>query len=221
MKRLIILAILSAVITAAHAQLTVTLTGPTGSCETRIINTSVAGGSGTYMYIYSLDAGETGPPVASANVPSFTIDPQPLKTTTYRVVVVDLVSGATGTNTITFQQNTNLDPPVYMSNAITPNGDGVNDVWYVHNVNYLNDLTMPIGATQYQLQIVNSIGNYVLNTSGTNVNGLVTSQVYWNGRLHNAGARVPANATYFYTLTLYNCQYPSGKIYSGWIYVNY
>jgi len=40
--------------------------------------------------------------------------------------------------------------------------------------------------------------------------------IYWNGKVNNVGSTAP-RGTYYYTLTLYNCKYRSGKVYKKYV----
>ena len=75
---------------------------------------------------------------------------------------------------------------VQIANIITPNNDGVNDVWSVPNLTAL-------GGT---VSVFDRAGNMVYESSKQTPNG-----DFWTGRLYNNGQQVMA-ATYFYVLTL-------------------
>jgi gliding motility-associated-like protein len=73
-----------------------------------------------------------------------------------------------------------------ISKAITPNGDGVNDTWWVTNIEKFTNNTVTV---------VDRWGNKVYQSTGYN-----NSDVQWNG-LGLSGTRIPVG-TYFYTLEI-------------------
>jgi len=88
---------------------------------------------------------------------------------------------------------------INISEAVTPNGDGINDTWMIYNIeNYPNN----------QVFIYNRYGEEVYRKKGY----LNT----WNGRKQgNTGKALPDNTAYFYQLDLDG----NGTIdYKGWIY---
>ncbi len=88
---------------------------------------------------------------------------------------------------------------INISEAVTPNGDGINDTWMIYNIeNYPNN----------QVFIYNRYGEEVYRKKGY----LNT----WNGRKQgNTGKSLPDNTAYFYQLDLDG----NGTIdYKGWIY---
>ncbi|WP_298948890.1 gliding motility-associated C-terminal domain-containing protein [uncultured Polaribacter sp.] len=88
---------------------------------------------------------------------------------------------------------------INISEAVTPNGDGINDTWMIHNIeNYPNN----------QVFIYNRYGEEVYRKKGY----LNT----WSGRKQgNTGKALPDNTAYFYQLDLDG----NGTIdYKGWIY---
>lgn len=207
------------------AQLTLTVTGAGTGCNNRIINSTATGGSGTYMYIYSLAAGQSGPAILSENTPNYTVNPQPLEETTYMVVVVDLVTAQSAAKTVTLPPTTNIEPALQIYNAFTPNGDGINDIWFPRNANDLTNDDAYLGIDRFELLIVNQFGNPVCTwNSALFPNGVKVQELFWNGRINNVGGLVPPNSTYYYNLKVYNCLYPypsSPKEYTGWVYLNY
>ena len=88
---------------------------------------------------------------------------------------------------------------INISEAVTPNGDGINDTWMIYNIeNYPNN----------QVFIYNRYGEEVYRKKGY----LNT----WSGRKQgNTGKALPDNTAYFYQLDLDG----NGTIdYKGWIY---
>lgn len=112
-------------------------------------------------------------------------------------------------------------------NILTPNGDGVNDVWFVADEN--NPLCA-FNIMGFELDIYkgeNAWGNNVLSmhensdyccaftSPGPGQPGY--SSIYWNGRVQNTGSQV-IDGVYVYTLKLIGC-HGVEKWYSGQITV--
>jgi len=100
-----------------------------------------------------------------------------------------------------------IDACDYVANSFTPNGDGVNDTFYIPAVmNYPN----------FELHIYNRYGNVVYDYK----NEGRTSPIWWDGRSRNSlnvlDNILPA-ATYFYTI--YFNDGTDKKPESGWIYL--
>ncbi|HET6244441.1 MAG: gliding motility-associated C-terminal domain-containing protein [Bacteroidetes bacterium] len=75
-------------------------------------------------------------------------------------------------------------PRIVIPNAFTPNGDGVNDVWQIHFINYYPDCV---------IDIYNRWGQKVFRSKGYEQNE------EWDGS--SLGVELPAS-TYFYTIDL-------------------
>jgi gliding motility-associated-like protein len=100
-----------------------------------------------------------------------------------------------------------IDACDYVANSFTPNGDGVNDTFYIPAVaNYPN----------FELHIYNRYGNVVYDYK----NEGRTSPIWWDGRSRNSlnvlDDILPA-ATYFYTI--YFNDGTDRKPESGWVYL--
>lgn len=105
---------------------------------------------------------------------------RPTKKTTYKVVI----SSGTGCNIVRTIDINVLDDykTLQPNNMITPNGDGVNDVWVVKNIDvYPNN----------ELKIVDRAGRLVYSQNGYNNT--------WDGTLN--GVRLPED-TYYYVLNI-------------------
>jgi hypothetical protein len=218
---------------AVNAQLTVVATSNVGgatNCSPRVINTTVSGGSGTYQYIYGFAPGFSGT-ITSASTPTYTISPAPTAPTTYRVIVIDLVTSAIAFTDVAVGPQLVGEPNVFIPNVFTPNGDGINDLWTVTDAakNQQNPaVPHPINGYKYELVIVTSGGGTVYTsiqsadvaTDGiSSIFGIDTRQISWAGTIRDSNnnlVMVP-NGTYFYSLIIYNCSYPSGKTYTGYI----
>lgn len=111
-----------------------------------------------------------------------------------------------------------LDLPI--PNVFTPNGDGVNDLWRIMDLDHPQ---CAYGATEFELEIRNRWGDlvYQLNESDPASDGLtccpfvspsyltenVTPSISWNGVINSGlgSGQMVSDGTYFYTLSLTGC----------------
>lgn len=115
----------------------------------------------------------------------------PGSTTTYYLVVSNNGCSDTAEVTVVVTQ------PINVPNTFTPNGDGVNDLWEIRNIeNYPN----------CKVTVYDRWGQKVFNTVGySNTNA-------WNGTNH--GLSIPA-AVYYYVIDLNSGASKDGDIFSG------
>jgi hypothetical protein len=111
----------------------------------------------------------------------------------------------------------------FIPNIITPNGDGKNDFWYIHDK---NNPFCAFNAQGFYLEIINRWGVIVKSSSfsgnsccpftapSTN-NQIPHSSIYWDGKTN--GGNFVSNGTYSYVLTLISCN--QQKVLSGYITV--
>ena len=92
------------------------------------------------------------------------------------------------------------DEDVLVSEAITPNGDGVNDTWTIINIDRHPNAV---------ITVFNRLGNEVFRTTGYNND--------WNGVYKDRSERLPAGS-YYYQIDLEN---DGSADFSGWIYITY
>ncbi|MEO8886316.1 MAG: gliding motility-associated C-terminal domain-containing protein, partial [Mucilaginibacter sp.] len=115
----------------------------------------------------------------------------PTQDITYTLYVTSQQGCFTVSDDIAIKVNANITP----TNTITPNGDGINDVWNIP------------GLSTYPSCVVNIYNRYGKL--------LFTSLGYakaWDGKYNNA---VVPSGTYYYTIDLKN----GSKVISGWIAV--
>jgi gliding motility-associated-like protein len=88
---------------------------------------------------------------------------------------------------------------INVSEAITPDGDGVNDTWFINNIqNYPNN----------SVKVYNRWGDLIFSRK--------SYQNDWNGSYSNNGSNTPDASSYYYQIDLDG----NGSIdYDGWIYI--
>ncbi len=105
----------------------------------------------------------------------------PQNTTTFVVIVTD-ANGCSNSDTITVYVNKKPETQLVIYNTFTPNGDGINDTWYIEGIeNYPNNFVV----------IYNRDGMKVYEKKGYNNE--------WDGKYY--GNDLPA-ATYYFVLNL-------------------
>jgi gliding motility-associated-like protein len=158
-----------------------TITGPEERCGVTQVQLTLNGSLGTQIqWQYSPDA-TTWTPIAGANANSIQYTASAIVSVDYiRVEVVDAFGKCpqyTSVYTVT-TDTCRAALPVRIANALTPNGDGSNDVFYIENIErYPNN----------RIIIYNRWGNQVYTATGYNND--------WDG------ADLP-EATYYYILEL-------------------
>lgn len=131
-------------------------------------------------------SGSGGVPIWTPNyflnsATSFTTLASPILTTTYVLTVTDTISNCFATDDVIIT----VDPLKFeenIANIITPNGDGVNDTWYIEKIKYFPN---------NEVYIYNIYGQQVYEKKGYNNEWDAT----YNGNLLNDG-------TYYYVLKL-------------------
>ena len=88
---------------------------------------------------------------------------------------------------------------INISDALTPNGDGINDIWMIYNIeNYPNNT----------VRVFNRWGNEVFSAEGY--------RNTWNGHYKNRSQSLPESSSYYYQIDLDG----NGIIdYDGWLYI--
>lgn len=182
------------------------------SC-TRTLTANVSNGSGNYSYQWSLTAPGVPFP-GSDNTRSVSVALN--VTTDFIVHVRDVSTGATGSSSVTVPRVLLGDYDFFTPNIFTPNGDDINDTWFVADA---DKGFGAINAYRYELSISNTNGISVFSKSETitvgNI-GLKGGDIEWNGRVNGTGSIVP-NGTYTYRLRLYNCS--GNQLIQGFIQV--
>ena len=145
-----------------------------------IVITEVVGG--TAPYTYTLNPGGT----------QFTPEFTELLTGTYEIVITDNRS-CTANYTVTIP---NLCPPVTVTNAFSPNGDGLNETWLLQNLSTYE---------RCRVLVFNRWGQRVYRSTGY--------KVPWDGT--NAGRTLPTG-TYYYQITL-DHEDPDADTFTGYL----
>ena len=165
---------------------------PYGS--TTVLSGSVEGGSGSYSYQWEPDNLLT-----LSNIP----DPETvplIQSVTFLLAVNDLSTGCNGKDTIrvTVSQQKNTEECLVIHNAITPNGDGLNDLWIIDCIESfpMNKVTI----FDRWGDIIHEFENYD------------NTLTVWKGT--NSKNNLVPDGTYYYVIAIKN-----GGTYKGWIFV--
>lgn len=103
-------------------------------------------------------------------------------TSTSFVVLVTNIEGCSAVDTVFVQVSPNAGEVIFIPNALTPNGDGKNDTWFIRNLDLF---------PENSVTIVNRWGDVVFKADNYNNQ--------WDGDY--AGGRLPSG-TYYYILNL-------------------
>ncbi len=118
--------------------------------------------------------------------------------TEFIITVTDAVTGCSGSDTVNIAVKTDIDDLLIIYNAISTNGDGVNDVWLIDGIDLFPD---------NEAMIFNRWGDKINEFRHYGQNG-----VFWDGTNKN-GKKVP-DGTYYYVLKIKDV-----KSFTGWIQV--
>lgn len=153
---------------------------------------TVENGSGNFFYNW-----EPATKVYNHNTSS--TETQPLNADTrFILTVTDGVSGCVGRDTVDVAVKDDIDDVLIIYNAISPNKDGINDVWLIDGIDLFPD---------NEVMIFNRWGDKIIEFQGYGKN-----EVLWDGT-NSHGKPVP-DGTYYYLLKIHN-----EKTYTGWIQV--
>ncbi len=156
------------------------------------LSVTVENGSGIYFY--------------SWRPTSEVIDPNSNYTETrnlesnvnFDVTVTDAKTGCIATDLIMVEVEENPDAIIGIYNAFSPNGDGVNDDWFIDGIEKF---------PENEVLIFNRWGDKVKELQNYN-----NQSVVWNG-LNNRNERLP-DGTYYYIVKLKEI-----KSYTGWVHI--
>ncbi len=161
-----------------------TISGPSKLCNKESGTFTLTNSTGTIQWQDSLASGSWNN-LAGQTTTSLIYTPSAVVTTDYiRVILIDVFGKCTEiSNPFPVVADTCTDAqPILLPNALTPNGDGNNDAFYINNIwLYPNN----------HLLIYNRWGNKVFETNGYNND--------WEGK--NGTEKLP-EATYYYVLEL-------------------
>jgi gliding motility-associated-like protein len=159
---------------------------------TTTLSVDIIKGSGNYSFRWD--------PLASVyNYNSNRTETLPVRSDTkFTILVTDLVTGCQASDTVFVGVEESIDDLLVIYNAISPNGDGNNDTWYIEGIELFPD---------NEVMIFNRWGDKIRDLRGyDNVN------VFWDGT-NNRGNLVP-DGTYYYVLEI-----KGRKAFTGWIQV--
>jgi gliding motility-associated-like protein len=164
---------------------TVILSGTSAVVTARVTN-----GSGNYLYLWS-------PGSMVVNNTYAITETLPLTTGTHFLVrATDTSTGCFSEGSIHVDVEESIGDMLIITNGVTPNGDGNNDVWKIKGIEFFPD---------NEVVIFNRWGDRIKTLQQyDNVN------VFWDGS-NEHGKPVP-DGTYFYTLTIRGRQN-----FKGWI----
>jgi gliding motility-associated-like protein len=159
---------------------------------TTVLSVSVSQGSGVYsfkwkpsdkVYTYNTPRTETLPLLADSR---------------FVITATDEEWGCTGQDSVNVTVKTNIDDLITIYNAISPNGDGKNDVWWVEGITLFPD---------NKVTIFNRWGDKVREFHKYD-----NRIVFWDGT--NREGKLVSDGTYYYVLEIKDI-----KTYTGWIQV--
>ena len=95
---------------------------------------------------------------------------------------------------------------VTISDALTPNGDGYNDVWYIDNIEFYPNA---------EIQVYNRWGNKVFSTTGYAND--------WQGESTEGGSGTLPAGSYYYVVSLNNPSFGAYGLqtFTGWLYLQH
>ena len=159
---------------------------------TTVLSATVSGGSGSYDYRW-----EPTDQVFSYNT-NQTMTDRLLSSTTFIITVTDSKWGCSARDTVQVTVRESIDDLLIIYNAISPNNDGLNDIWYIDGIELF---------PENEVMIFNRWGDKIKEFKGYDNTG-----VFWDGT-NTHGKRVP-DGTYYYVLKIKDL-----KTYTGWIQV--
>jgi gliding motility-associated-like protein len=157
------------------------------------LSATVAEGSGQFTYQWS-------PSYSVTNPNSATTDTRPLTSNSkFVLTVTDVNTGCKAQGEVYITVENNVDHVIKIYNTLSPNGDGINDVWWVDGIENFPD---------NKVMIFNRWGDHIIELHNYDNNNIA-----WDGK-NKQGKQVP-DGTYYYVLTID----AENKSYTGWISV--
>jgi gliding motility-associated-like protein/uncharacterized repeat protein (TIGR01451 family) len=150
-------------------------------------------GSGQFTYQWA-------PSSLVANATSATTETLQLNSSTaFDVTVTDINTGCSVVGKVYITVEKDVDKMIKFYNTLSPNGDGINDVWWIDGIEDFTD---------NKVLIFNRWGDKIMELHNYDNN-----KVVWDGK-NKQGKQVP-DGTYYYVLTINN----NNKSFTGWISV--
>ena len=157
-----------------------------------MLDVYVTNGSGSYFYTWE-------PESLLFSSGSKRTETRALQSDTrFTVKVTDANSGCIGSDTVNVTVNSNLEDVFVIYNAFSPNGDGVNDTWFIEGIEHFPD---------NEVMIFNRWGDKIKELFNYD-----NYTVFWDGT--NMQNRKVPDGTYYYVLTVRNA-----KPITGWIQI--
>jgi gliding motility-associated-like protein len=150
------------------------------------------GGSGNYSYKWIPATQVTNPSNKNTESVPLTDDQ------TFIVFTTDLITGCQGSDTVKVKVITTLDKLLKLPNAISPNGDGSNDGWWIDAIDLFPD---------NKVMIFNRWGDKVWEAEKYD-----NKNVIWNGL--NKNDKPLPDGTYYYIIEI-KFQTPL----TGWVHL--
>jgi gliding motility-associated-like protein len=156
------------------------------------LNVMAEGGSGNYSYKWIPATQVTNPSNKNTESVPLTDDQ------TFIVFTTDLITGCQGSDTVKVKVITTLDKLLKLPNAISPNGDGSNDGWWIDAIDLFPD---------NKVMIFNRWGDKVWEAEKYD-----NKNVIWNGL--NKNDKPLPDGTYYYIIEI-KFQTPL----TGWVHL--
>lgn len=168
------------------------------------IDITISGGKGPWVYEWSTQDG--------GGIVQGEQDQDNLEAGTYFVEITDTVLQQTVSIFIVIDQigDCVLDAGFDIWNGVTPNGDGLNDFFWIEGIN---------NYPQNNVKIFNRWGVLVFEMDGYNESDRVFRGVSEGRTTVRQGDELPTG-TYYYILEIYGEENPGQRSYNGYLYLN-
>lgn len=97
---------------------------------------------------------------------------------------------------------------LYSPNAFSPNGDGINDIWYCYDDETTTTSPIAYNAYRYTLEIYNRYGQRIVVKDETTCSSFANGAINWDGNINRKPVPV---GVYNYFVIPHNCDHPEGE----------